>query len=171
MFMSALAVIDSLEFARSGQTLRGGIAVANLGRMHEDLHDTAGRIDYTVAGGHDARGRPVLRLAVKGMLHLRCQRCLGQLDYPVDIANTLLLDASGGSPEQDDPDEPESIEPGSALDVASLVEDEVLLGLPFAPRHAEGACGGSDGDPAKDTGAASPFSALAALKENARSKR
>ncbi len=169
--MSALAVIDSLEFARTGQQLSGSIAVDNLVRLHDELLDRSGHIDYTVAGGYDDRSRPVLRLSVKGRLHLRCQRCLGLLHFPVDLASTLLLDESGDGMQSDDPEEPELIEASGALDLTGLVEDEILLGLPIAPRHASGACGGPDDGPARDSGAAGPFAALAVLKKRARSIR
>ena len=40
----------------------------------------------------------------------------------------------------DDEDEDEYIEASSQLDVIGLVEEELLLNLPFAPRHPDGAC-------------------------------
>src|SRR5262245_11696863 len=84
-------VIDSLEFARTGQTLGGSLAVAGLTRLQDSLYDTLGLVDFVVQGGYDSRRRPTLRLDVSGMLHLKCQRCLGQLDFPLRLSSTLLL--------------------------------------------------------------------------------
>ncbi len=140
--MSARTVIDSLEFVRSGRTMRGEVAVATLERLAESLHDTGGSISYTLTGSFDSRRRPRLMLQASGLLRLQCQRCLGLLEFPLEIANTLVLLDKGDAAEAglDDPLAPEAIEASPELDVDGLIEDEILLSLPFAPRHAEGAC-------------------------------
>ena len=156
-------VIDSLEFARTGQTLRGSLAVSDLTRLQDSLYDALGLVEFAVQGGHDSRHRPTLRLDVSGVLHLKCQRCLGQLDHPLRLANTLLLASAAGG--LDDDEEYESIEASPELDVGALVEDEIILGLPYSPRHAEGDCPADRHDPAGDTGR-SPFAKLATLRRN-----
>ena len=140
--MSAAAVIDSLEFARAGDELRGTLSVANLKRLDDVLFDTQGRLDYELYGRRDARNRPQLEVRVSGPLHLQCQRCLGLLDYAVDIEATLLVVPRGAplGDEIDDPEGPDVIEGDPELEVAALIEDEVLLSLPLAPRHPEGFC-------------------------------
>jgi uncharacterized protein len=163
--MSAQAVIDSLEFARTGQTLQGSLAVAELKRLKESLADDQGRIDFAVKGARDARRRPVLTLEIDGNLHLQCQRCLGLLDYPLQLLNTLLLVSAGEIAGGDlDEEDAEWIEASGELDVALLIEDEIILSLPYAPRHAEGTCrhgGLADGNPAD-----AAFAKLAALRRN-----
>ena len=164
--MSAQAVIDSLEFAQAGQTLRGNLPVSGMARLQDDLYDDLGEVEFVVQGGTDAWRRPVLMLEVRGVLHLRCQRCLGVLDYPLRLANRLLLvseaEAAPGAP---DDEGIEWVEASAALDVAGLVEDEVLLGLPYAPRHDEGCCTG-DADLRQERSKPSPFAKLAALKKD-----
>ena len=71
-----------------------------------------------------------------------CQRCLGRLDWPVDQATEVLL--AGDERELaalDDASEGEVILADGPLDPAELVEDELVLTLPFAPLH-EGPCPG-----------------------------
>ncbi len=164
--MSAQAVIDSLEFARTGQMVQGSLAVPELRRLKESLADDEGRIDFVVRGARDARGRPALALEISGLLHLQCQRCLGLLEYPLRFSNTLLLVSAGEVAAGDLEDEDaEWIEASGELDVALLVEDEIILGLPYAPRHEEGTCrhGGlaTGGNPAD-----AAFAKLAALRQN-----
>jgi uncharacterized protein len=164
--MSAQTVIDSLEFARTGQTLQGSLAVPELKRLKESLADDLGRIDFAVKGARDARRRPVLMLEISGSLHLQCQRCLGLLEYPLRLSNTLLLVGAGEVAAGDlDDEDAEWIEASGELDVAMLVEDEIILSLPYAPRHEEGACRHSKlaagGDPADAV-----FAKLAALRRN-----
>jgi len=141
--MSARAVIDSLEFARTEQELRGNLPVSSLGRLHDCLHDTTGNVEFVVKGGHDDEKRPVLALDISGLLHLKCQRCLGQMDYPLRLSSVLRLVRRDENLAEvvADPDAVDCVEASAELDAAALVEDEILLSLPFSPRHEEGECG------------------------------
>jgi uncharacterized protein len=163
--MFAQAVIDSLEFARTEQTLHGELPIASLARLQDWLHDALGQVEIVVQGGKDAQLRPVLHLAITGALHLRCQRCLGQLDYPLLMSNTLLL-VSEAEADAGDLDEMEVdwIVASRELDVAGLVEDELILSLPYAARHAEGQCTHGAAVEARH-GEPSPFAKLAELKK------
>ena len=159
-------VIDGLEFAQTGQTLRGSLPISGLTRLHDSLYDTLGLVEFVAQGGRDARQRPTLKLDVSGVLHLKCQRCLGRFDFPLRLANTVLLAnaaeaAAGGL----DDDEFEWVEAGPELDVGSLVEDEIILGLPYSPRHAESECPAGRRDAAVDADE-SAFAKLAELKRN-----
>ncbi|HZM46044.1 MAG TPA: YceD family protein [Burkholderiales bacterium] len=159
-------VIASLEFARTGQTLGGSLAVAELTRLQDSLYDTLGLVDFAVQGGYDSRGRPTLRLDVSGTLHLKCQRCLGQLDFPLRLASTLLLaSAAEAAASRLDEEEVEWIEASPELDVGALVEDEIILCLPYSPRHAEEVCPAGRPDPGGDA-SRSAFAKLAALRRN-----
>ena len=163
---STQTVIDSLEFARTGQTLRGSLSLPGLTRLKDNLADAVGTVEFEVTGGQDARSRPILTVSIRGMLHLQCKRCLEALDHPLQVLNTLMLVAAGaGAAGELDDEDVEWIEASRELEVASLVEDEILLSLPYAPRHEEGACG-PVGAAIADGATGSPFAALATLKRN-----
>ena len=166
--MFAQAVIDSLEFARTEQVLHGNLPVARLVRLQDSLHDALGQVEISVQGGKDAQLRPVLNVAITGALHLRCQRCLGLLDYPLRVSNTLLLvsqaEADGG---EFDEMETDWIVASRELDIAGLVEDELILSLPYAPRHPEGQCTQSVASE-RVPGEMSPFAKLAELRKSRR---
>lgn len=161
--MSARAVIDSLEFARSGKELRGEVPVAELERLADGLYDRSGNLRYLLVGQTDGRQRLRLRLEVAGTINLRCQRCLERLPYPVALDSRLLLleEKAGGA--EADIEDLDAVAVNPELDVWSLVEDEVLLAQPMAPRHDDGECQAvvrGDKDPA-----AAPFAVLAGLKQ------
>jgi len=163
---STQTVIDSLEFARTGQTLRGNLPLPGLTRLKDSLADAVGTVEFEVTGGQDVRSRPILMVAIRGMLHLQCQHCLEALEHPLRVLNTLLLVAAGaGAAGELDDEDIEWIEASRELDVANLVEDEILLSLPYAPRHEEGACRPIGAAVAAGT-AGSAFAALATLKRN-----
>jgi uncharacterized protein len=165
--MSGPAVIDSVEFARSAQQLSGSLPAASLKRLEDVLYDSQGCVDYEVRGDQDKRGRLLLRLSITGQLHLQCQRCLNALEHRVRISNTLLLASlvDMSAKELDDPEAPDVIEPQPELDVAALIEDEVLLSLPLAARHPEGTCEHREREKDSQSADAQPaFAKLAALK-------
>jgi uncharacterized protein len=141
--MSARAVIDSVDFAQAARELHGTVPLLGLLRLQDSLvHDADARLRYVLRGGSDAQGRLFLSIEIKGMLTLRCQRCLEKMAYPLELANTLRLmrQAEVRMPEDDDPLAPECIDALHELDIVELIEEEVLLALPYAPRHEDAAC-------------------------------
>lgn len=155
------AFIDSLEFARTAQELRGEITVQELKRLADSLFDTAGTLKYSLVGGFDAEQRPKLHLEVDGELNLSCQRCLGSLAYRLAVLSDLLVLTASSAGKADDIADLDGVPASAHTDVVALVEDEVLLALPMSPRHAEGMCeiaADGSGKPA------SPFAVLAQLK-------
>ena len=85
----------------------------------------------------DERGRPALRLQVRGTLQLRCQRCLEPLPFEVDADELLVLAATLAEihAEPADADAPDRVVAGKEMPVRELIEDELILALPYAPRH------------------------------------
>lgn len=162
--MKSTVVIDSLEFAGTGQELQGEVAVAHLERLADSLFDSAGNLKFRVRGGYDVRHRLRLRLAVEGEINLKCQRCLGSLPYPVAVESSLLVLAEDSPAEATQIDDLDGVPANPQTDVWALVEDEVLLAIPYAARHPEGQC--STAAKVTKDGAASPFAVLAQLKHD-----
>ena len=164
--MPAPAVIDALEFARAEQQLGGSLPVNSLKRLDDMLFDTEGSIAYRLRGVRDERSRPHLELVLGGRLHLQCQRCLGLLDYALDVMNTLRVVPRGAKVDEEleAPEAPDVVEVDPELDVADLIEDEILLALPLAPRHPDGECESRINGQNESAARQSAFAKLAALK-------
>lgn len=161
--MFARHFIDSLEFARNGRELRGEMAVAGMLRLQDVLASPEGKISYFVRGYQDKSGKPMLELEMNGSCQLICQRCLSGFDYPVHLVSHLLLEQEGEMDELSHDDEgPESIPADKHLDVEALLEDELLLSLPFAPKHPPGVCEAVVKGAEQESSSA--FAALAKLK-------
>ena len=162
--MAHQPVIDGLEFAKAGSRLQGSWPVAAFRRLRDALRSDDGTLAYELQGLPELQGRPALRLKVDGALQMTCQRCLGSLVFPLRIEVPLLLAATQAEIDAEPlvADGPESIVAGKEMPVQALVEDEVLLALPIAPRHE--ACAASV---AAATGARqTPFAALRGLIGN-----
>lgn len=163
--MSQRVVIDSLAFAREGGSLQGDVPVAGLTRTLDMLAAPAGMLNYRVQGRMGPRNRPQLILEVDGVLSVRCQRCLEGIDYPVRIRSLLELvkDEEELTQEEIEDDSKDFLTAQKELDVVELIEDEVILDLPPAPRHDSCALPEAGRQAERE----SPFAVLKALKGKA----
>lgn len=157
--MSRRLVIDSRSFGKEGASLQGELAVASLSRVLDLLTDSAGCVQYRIQGGIGPLGRSQLLVAVDGILSLCCQRCLEAIDYRLEVRSLLeFLDDDGELTQEEVEDDSRDFLPHQQeLDVAVLIEEEILLALPTAPRHDDCVLPGA-GQP---TERVSPFSVLA----------
>ena len=135
--MSQQIVIDSLSFAREGKALQGELPVSGLERLHDALAEIAGSVVFRLAGRMSRQDKPQLVLEVTGQVPVICQRCLGRLDSPLSIDSVLELIADEVDLSQDEleDDTRDFLVAQKELDVVALVEDEIILALPPAPRR------------------------------------
>ena len=135
--------------------------MAEFSRLRDALRTDEGTLQYSLLGVPQERGCPVLRLKVSGTLQLACQRCLGALEFPLHVEVPLLLAATQAEVDAEplEAEGPEKIVAGQAMAVRDLVEDEVLLAIPLAPRH-ERCAGGQSEAASKER---SPFAGLRGL--------
>jgi len=87
-----------------------------------------------VERGH---GFPELECSVTGFLPVDCQRCLTELDWPVELEFSLALVESEAALERIG-DRFDAVVVGEqGFSLAESVTDEVLGSMPLAPMHAE----------------------------------
>lgn len=125
--------------ARRGH-VQGTVDPFDLDRVHDVLGDEDGEIPpselrFRLDGDVDPQGRSVLHVALEGEIPLQCQRCLRLFYRPVDQHTTVLL----AHDEQDlayldDNDEREVVLAAAPLDPLDIVEEELVLSLPYVPR-------------------------------------
>ncbi len=163
--MSDRISIDAEAFAASGQTLQGKVSLQDLdARSHSpDIADLAAEVSYSLAAGRDDWDRIRLSLHLAGSLKLCCQRCLQPFDFELDETAQVVLFADEEALDQavQDDDTLEGMVCGRELDVYSLLEDQILMALPFSPKHEN--CG--SGETAVQSDKPNPFAALAGLKK------
>ena len=157
---------DALKLADAGGVLEGEVDPAQLPRLADRVVPVAGApiIAWRVVGGRDAMGHPALTLSVDGAAFMTCQRCLRPFAVPVAQETVLLLARNEHELVRLDAEEPEVVVAGAPLDALALVEDELLLSLPFAPRHADAECDAAAMVSAVAAVSEKPFAQLAALK-------
>lgn len=163
---------DAFGLAARGESLGGEIDVTRQARIADRLAPKSGAVPiaWKIAGGRDGVARPTLTVTIEGSLPLVCQRCLQRFELPIAQRTELLLARTEAELEPLDAGDAEVLLAAAPLDVLTLVEDELLLSLPFAPRHGEGQCAASlepAAEPASHTAPSktSPFARLSALKK------
>ena len=157
--MSQRIVINSLAFARDAGSLQGELPIASLTRVLDMLVDSAGDLSYRVEGRLSSRNRPQLMVHLNGVLSVCCQRCLEGIDYRLEVRRVLEFVDEELTQEEIEDDSKDFLPAQREFDVVELIEDEVILDLPSAPRHESCALP----DTGQGTGKSSPFSFLKGL--------
>lgn len=137
-----VARFDAFKLSARGGSISGSLDARSLPNVADSLApgDDPVRVDWTIEGLASAEGRPALAIAIEAEVPLVCQRCLGRMAWKVSQSTEVLLAHDEGElASLDEGSEGEVILADRPLDAATLVEDELVLTLPFAPRH-EGEC-------------------------------
>ncbi len=145
---AAGAQIDALRLTRNQETVSGKFPASQLARVADYLSGHEGGVDYRIEGGHDARHRPVIRCIINGYFDLACQRCLRPMRFSVSTDQQFVVVPSEAAmpAAEEEEDDVDFVVAAPRLDVQALVEDEIILSLPLAPRHAEGDCVAGGGE-------------------------
>ncbi|MDO4248805.1 MAG: YceD family protein [Neisseria sp.] len=164
--MSDLNLIVPEVFAAEKQVLEGAVKLGSLDERvssNEYLADRGADVFFTLKGGQDRLGRPFLDLGLKADLLLVCQRCLKPMPFALREMSRIVLFSNEESLDKAmlADDELEGMLSEPELDVGVLVEDQILMALPFSPRHEH--CDNAQLD-AASRDKSNPFAALAGLK-------
>ncbi len=127
--------LDVSLLGGDGNEFQGSLALSQFPRLRAELAQTRGEVHIRVRFEREESGRRVMGGEMQTELALTCQRCLQPLQFPVETKFRLALLTA-----EDDPDRlPEQLEAVALssvhVNVLELLEDELLLCLPIAPRH------------------------------------
>jgi uncharacterized protein len=140
-------VVASTAIARRVR-FEGSLPIARLTRLAGCLASPTGELKVDLQAGTDAGGAPYLRGSVSGDVTLLCQRCLSEFVQPLVVpVNLRLVHSDADEARLMHESEPYQVV-GDRLPLQELVEDEVMLALPLAPRCSRPGCG----DPGSATG-------------------
>ena len=135
---------DIFNLAKTASTIKGELPIAQLTRLHPELTNTTGSVRFKFTGETNAHKHALLHVQCDGMLAMTCQRCLEPLSYTVAVDNTLHIVASEDELDSEEDElnaiaagnhAPEKIVGAVQFDFLSLLEDEIILSLPFSTVH------------------------------------
>jgi uncharacterized protein len=148
----SVRALDIFAIAVHNQKLQGAFSLQSLGRVVQDLpeqpyvkdlehmSDTGlGVVWFELTGRTDNQERMWLDLQVVTKVSLICQRCLVPFVFEVNenIPFHLVRRPNQVESEADDidPDAPERLLGSGRFDLMGLIEDQIILGLPYVPKH------------------------------------
>jgi uncharacterized protein len=170
--------IDTTEFTRSGGELAAEQSPLDFPRLRDLLADDEGTLAWRLAG--ERRTRPeggtdaFLTLRLSGTVHLTCVRCLEPVAATLEAERLFKIAATETLAEREDADSEayDVLSASPRMEVLELVEDELIMALPIAPRHedcrlpAAAARGDSMSAPGEEADGQrpNPFAVLAGLR-------
>jgi uncharacterized protein len=175
--------VDLRRFARESQRVDGAFAIRRLVRLLEGLPEQPlvrevsvaaeqdiGVVWYSLTGQMQLGRKPQVVLKVQAQILLTCQRCMQPLTFTVN--ESVLFDVvrqesainDTNDAEPFDPDTPEELVAEPRFDIEQLIEDQLILAVPYVPKHESCGAASSPVEEEPETPRVSPFGLLAALK-------
>lgn len=134
--------LNIAAFARASGAWEGQAPLAQFARLMEETRGQGGEtaVRYGVRGEMRADGAGVeeawLHLTAQTALPLTCQRCLGPVEVPVAFEREFRFVATEElAAVEDEESEEDVLVLSRDFNVLELVEDELLMELPVAPKH------------------------------------
>jgi uncharacterized protein len=165
-------VLDAWRMVAARRSFEGRVPLSSMRRLRDALCGDQGEVRFAVAFDTDSLQVPFVELRIEAALPLECQRTLQPFLHPVSLVQRLGLLRGGAGDEEV---EEAALPPGyEALLVpedglvrpAELVEDELILAVPVVPIAPGGEAVERDWPvQAEEAAKASPFAALARLKD------
>jgi uncharacterized protein len=157
--------IEPLRLVERNASLAGELPVREFPRLAELLADALGTITIELQFGRSETGVPHVLGRIAATLSLECQRCMQPMSWPIDVVVRWELVDSIDNPGRLGGEFDTVAMGDSPIELPALIEDELILAVPYAPSHDETACKLLDGINQDSTRAnISPFAVLTQLK-------
>lgn len=146
--------IDLWDLVRNQRVIKGAFPVSSLKRLVQGLPDQTvvrnvdsvpendeGVVWFELAGQSRVGERASVALSVQARVLVICQRCLEPMvqdlveEVTFDVVTHAQLDSLDN--EEVDPDETEMVVGSRQFDLPELLEDQLILAIPYVPKHAQ----------------------------------
>ncbi|SFR52178.1 DUF177 domain-containing protein [Thiomicrospira sp. ALE5] len=169
MFTRLPDLVDPLFYAEQRRQIKAKVPQFQCPRLLKAISEANGEILVEMDFFRQKQtGAPAFDLRLKTELKLRCQRSLQVFDLPVDVCIQGVFLPSMQLADELDADWEVYNLPDDKISLLPIIEDEVLLAIPMAPKLADEAMPWPDSLKSDEvdecTDKPNPFSALAKLK-------
>jgi uncharacterized protein len=134
--------LDLRSFAGEGAAVSGQEPVRQHHRLMAETQERGAALPVTwsargeLRNSHHLYPEVWLHLKAQVVLALTCQRCLSPVDVPISVERSFRFAADEDvAAAQDEQSEEDVLALSHSFDLVELVEDELLMELPLAPRH------------------------------------
>ncbi len=132
--------IDNISFATKQQKTSGKLQIKQCNRVIDLLDELSGEINYQLSGFLNERNQPTLKISICGIIATLCQICLKNFEINIDSNRLVQIFKNEADLDAALFGEDAIIEDGiladTEFDVVKFIEDELIMTLPLAPKHA-----------------------------------
>jgi uncharacterized protein len=134
--------IDNIDFSRKSREIRDIIRLSDFERLQDLCLNLEDSIAFVLRGFENKHREACLELFIEGKLDLICQRCSEKLEHTIFLKSGFLIkeETQLTDFQVDDHADYDLIEGCAKMNVLSLIEDEILLSMPGAPKHENDKC-------------------------------
>lgn len=163
--------VDAVKLVDNNQQFNATIDASVLTRLGEAVVNCSAPVHCEIQFERDQENNRVMTGSCHTQVVMICQRCLGEVTFPIESSFELGLvfndDQARQLPRRLEPVE---LDEQGQLDLWTVMEDEVLLALPPFPVHEHGECELKQPEPEPETTESdvqrpNPFDVLAKLKQ------
>lgn len=122
------------------EAFSGSVPLAKLSRVAAIVAESAGSLQVELQATRDEEGQDWLHGEIRGRLPMTCQRGLHPFEWDCDVALSLCLVKTEAEEERRLKECEAYRVQDDVLPLRDLVEEEVLLALPVAPRCEDPDC-------------------------------
>jgi uncharacterized protein len=139
--------IDPKRAAKLHAEYSGVLESCNLPRLLETSAGFCSDIQVQFSCDTDKQGLVTLIGHAKGELTLTCQRCMNEFNLPLAVEFSFTpVNEKTQDEELPEVYEPVDVDEHGFINISELIEDELLVSIPFIPMHATEECSVSGHD-------------------------
>lgn len=157
--------LDPSRLGRRQSVVEGKWKVSDCSRIHDLLSHQEGEIEYRFSFSRSS-GKTKIESNLSGTVYMPCQRCFEPVEVELNTSGVqmVVFNEEDASTLPSDVD-PVLVDEQGEVALITLIEDEILLGLPIVARHEDRLCGPrlTKAPSVNQTNTHKPFSDLATL--------
>jgi len=126
--------IDTARFCHDNTKLSGSLMALDLPRLAAEVLPHS---DFVVDWTAEGVSPDFMDLSLKSTVQMTCQRCLTALPEQIDVSYRFkfALDEATAQAEDEQTDDVDMLVHARQFDLLELIEDEMLMALPFVSLH------------------------------------
>ena len=136
--------VDPFRLAAREEHLQGEIPLKQMKRLITALSSSEGEVFIDVEFSVDINRVVLLTGQIKTDTKLICQRCMGEMEFPVSLDFQLAFARSEAEMERLPEGYEVTLIEDTPMMLSDIIEDEILLALPPIPKHLDKSCSPDD---------------------------
>ena len=166
---SVPARVNHRKLATEKRKIEGTLSPKSLERLNDAVMGVNGEVEVSLSFRRGRNRSGLMVGSATARVLLECQNCMNEFEFVLEATyrHNLVQDEEQLAALEEDLDG--IVCPSEMVQIAELVEDELLLALPMVPRHEDGQCPSEDDQlddyQAEDSEAGETYKPFAGLAE------